>query len=49
MSRVPYRLRYAARPDEGGISTCTGDNPLALARELSPIQADKPWYNFNMN
>ena len=22
-----------------------GDNPLAVASGLSPIQADKPWYN----
>ena len=25
-----------------------GDNPRALARGLSPVQADKPWYNYFM-
>ena len=23
-----------------------GDNPQALASEISPIQVDKPWYNY---
>ena len=23
-----------------------GDNPLDLASGLSPVQADKPWYNY---
>ena len=26
-----------------------GDNPRALASELSNIQADKPWYNYFYN
>ena len=23
-----------------------GDNPRALARGISPVQTDKPWYNY---
>ena len=24
-----------------------GDNPQALASGLSPVQVDKPWYNYS--
>ena len=48
-----YRLKYCLKgplnpkqPTNHGLSACTGDNPRDLASGLSPIQADKPWYNY---
>ena len=44
---------YARKTDDRRYYTYTmvcppvrGDNPRALASGLSPVQADKPWYNY---